>query len=98
MTETNNPAPSALDVLTLRWTADRVATKEAYEAWEIASAAYLASVEALPTTPDNLAARVRALRVCYGDNVDALDEMLAGEQTTDARLVRQIIMTLIRAG
>jgi hypothetical protein len=39
-----------------------------------------------------------ALRVCYGGDLDALDEMLDSLETTDGRLIRQIVMTLVRAG
>ncbi len=85
-------------VLALRRTADASLRDEDFKAWEDASERYLAAVEALPMESDHVGARLQALRVLHGDDLEAIDEWLADEQSGDARLVRQIIMTLIRAG
>ncbi len=85
-------------ILSLRRRADAVLTDAAFKEWEDATDAYLAAVETLPMAPENIPARIAALRVVYGDDIEAIEEWLADGDSGDCRLVRQIIMTLIRAG
>lgn len=92
------PSPerqTAAAVIAMRAAADFVGTEAAFTAWEKAQGDYIEAIEALPLTPDHLPARAAAIRVVYGNDMAAIHEWLEAETTTDCRLVRQIVLSLL---
>lgn len=67
----------------------------AYTEWEAVSSAAIDAADALEPKPENLAAKIRGLRMIY-EGSGGLDEFDA--ETTDKRLLRDIAKTLLAMG
>lgn len=98
MATKHDTIPTAAEVLAMRQAANVALDEASLDASCKATDLYLGAVEALPLAQEHIAARAQALRVLYAEDLEALDDMLASLETTDGRLIRQIIMTLVRAG